>query len=165
MIRCLFPLLALLSLTTPTRANLGDNIKQLVSRYGTPVTYSEATPANPFGTVVFQAGGITLMVFLLGEIEVGARVSKTDKTPLSDAERQTIMGADTGGSQWKSVSSNDPTCLQWTRSDNATAIYDTKKNMLIFTSDQMAKALDAARAAQPAPAASPMSSGTATPAK
>ncbi len=74
-------------LVLPARANLGDDVKQLVTRYGTPTTYSEPGPTNPFGTIVFQAGGYTLVVFLVGTKEVGARVSKTDKTVFTDAER------------------------------------------------------------------------------
>src|SRR5277367_4378971 len=92
--------LLLLLLVLPVRANLGDDIKQLVARYGTPTTFSEPTSTNPFGTIVFQSGGYTLMIFLLGEKEVGARVSKTDKTAFTDAERQLIMSTDQGGSQW-----------------------------------------------------------------
>ncbi len=148
MYRSTFALLLLLTL--PVRANLGDDVKQLVTRYGTPTTYSEATPTNPFGTIVFQAASYTLVVFLLNNVEVGARVSKTDKSAFTDTERQTILSADVAGSQWLSVPSNDPTCLQWTRSDKATALYDKQKNMLIFSSEAMAQALKAAPSATPA---------------
>jgi len=59
-------------LILPARANLGDDVKQLVARYGTPITFSEPTPTNPFGTIVFQAGvdacltadGLHLKMFL-----------------------------------------------------------------------------------------------------
>ena len=139
-------------LILPARANLGDDVKQLIAHYGTPVTFSEPSPKNPFGTVVFQAAGFTLVVFLLNEKEVGARVSKTDKSAFTDAERQSIMSTDVAGSQWVATTSADPTCLQWSRSDKATVLYDQQKNMLIFTSDEMAKALQAAPAASPSPA-------------
>src|SRR5690349_11913614 len=90
-------------LCLPARANLGDNVKQLVARYGTPVNYTEATPQFPFGTIVFSSAGINLVVFLLGDKEVGARVSKTDTTALTEQEQQTIMNSDLGGSQWVST--------------------------------------------------------------
>jgi len=140
-------------LTLPLRANLGENVKQLVTRYGTPSGYTEVTPNFPFGTVTFIAGGITLTVFLIGDKEVGAKVFKTDHSALSEAERQSIMATDQGGSQWKSVPSSDPGTLTWTRSDKATALYDTQKFVLIFTSEEMAKAVQAAQAAGPPPAA------------
>jgi len=146
-------LILLVLLALPLRANLGENVKQLVTRYGTPSGYSEATPSFPFGTVSFTASGITLIVFLIGDKEVGAKVFKTDKSALSEAERQSIMSADQGGSQWKSVPSSDPGTLTWIRSDKATALYDTQKFVLIFTSDEMAKAVQAAQAAGPPPAA------------
>ncbi len=152
-----FTIFLLILLTLPLRANLGDNVKQLVARYGTPTNFSEATPTNPFGTIVFQAGSYSLVVFLLGDKEVGARVSKTDKSAFTDAERDTIMSTDVAGSHWMPVPSSDPTCLQWTRSDKATALYDKQKNMLIFTSDEMAQALKAAPASAPPAATTPSS--------
>jgi hypothetical protein len=139
-----YTILLLIFLTLPLRANLGDDVKQLVARYGTPTNFSEASPTNPFGTIVFQAGSYTLIVFLLGDKEVGARVSKTDQSAFTDAERETIMSTDVAGSQWVSVPSPDPAFLQWTRSDQAKATYDKQKNMLIFTSDAMTQALKAA---------------------
>jgi len=141
-------------LTIPARANLGDNVKQLISRYGTPVNFTEPNPNFPFGTIVFKASGILLVVFLSGEKEVGAKVSKIDQTAFSDSERTLIMSTD-GGTQWVSAPSSDPTTLQWTRPDKATAMYDKQKNMIIFTSDEMAQAVKAAQANPPptAPAA------------
>jgi hypothetical protein len=144
-------ILFLTLLALPLHANLGETVKECVTRYGGPVSYTEANPKFPFGTVTFSASGLTLVIFLIGEKEVGAKVFKTDKSALSDAERDSIMGADTAGSQWKSVPSADPSTLEWTRSDKATAIYDKEKNVLIFTSDEMAKAVAAAAAAGPSP--------------
>jgi hypothetical protein len=127
----------------PAQANLGETVKQLVSRYGTPVNFAEPNPNFPFGTIVFSASGIKLVVFLVGDKEVGAKVFKTDKSAFSDAERESIMSTD-GGSQWVSTTSTDTTTLQWSRADHATAMYDKQKNMLIFTSDEMAQALKTA---------------------
>jgi len=149
MLRALF-LFSLL--TIPLRANLGETVAQCVTRYGHPVGYSEAGPKTPFGTVAFSAGGYTLIIFLSGTKEVGARVSKVDKSAFTEAEKQTIMGADLAGSVWTSTSSDDPTCLRWTRSDKATVLYDKEKHILIFTSEEMADALHRA-AAQPVPPA------------
>ncbi len=143
MIRCL--VLLLLVLVLPARANLGESIQQCVARYGKPVHYTEANDKLPFGTVVFAAEGYELIVFVLGDKEVGARVSKLDKSAFTEAERQTIMAADSG-SGWVSVRSSDPTCLEWARSDQATALYDQTKNMLMITSPEMAAALHPAAA-------------------
>jgi len=134
----------------PSRANLGETVKQCVDRYGTPVGYSEVTPKSPFGTVVFKAGSYILLVFVLNDKEVGARVSKSDKSAFTDAERQTILTADAGGSTWTPTKSDDPTCLAWSRADNATALYDQARHMLIFTSPEMARALSAPPPPQPA---------------
>ncbi|MCE0499391.1 MAG: hypothetical protein LV481_15730 [Methylacidiphilales bacterium] len=136
--------------TAPLRANLGETIQQCVARYGKPNSYSEAGPKSPFGTVVFVAGGLILVVFVYNDKEVGARVSKSDKTAFSDADLQTIMGADTAGSAWTSVKSDDPTCLAWRRGDNAQVLYDQVQHMVIFTSTAMSDALHAA-SAKPAP--------------
>jgi hypothetical protein len=125
---------------------LGDSVKECVARYGSPIGYSEANPKFPFGTVAFSATGYTLVVFLLGDKEVGARVTKQDKSAFANAEMQTILNADLGGSQWTPAPSDDPTCLRWARGDKATALYDKTKHVLIFTSPEMAKAV------QPAPA-------------
>ena len=145
--------LILFSLATiPLRANLGETVAQCVTRYGHPVGYSEAGPKSPFGTVAFAAAGYTLIIFLIDTREVGARVSKMDKTAFTDAEKQTIMGADLGGSVWTSTSSDDPTCLRWTRADKATVLYDKEKHLLIFTSEEMAEALHRAAAKAAAPA-------------
>ncbi len=86
-------------LTVPLRANLGDSVAQCVARYGKPAGFTEANAKLPFGTMGFTATGYTLIVFLLNNKEVGARVSKQDKSPFTEAEMQQIMGADLGGSQ------------------------------------------------------------------
>jgi hypothetical protein len=139
-------------LTIPVRANMGETTEQCVARYGRPVGYSEANAKSPFGTVAFTATGYTLIVFLIHNKEVGARVSKLDKSAFTDAEMKTIMDADSAGSPWTSAPSDDPTCLRWTRDDKATVLYDKVKRMLIFTSDEMANALHALPAKPAGPA-------------
>jgi hypothetical protein len=148
-------------LTLPARANLGENVKQLVVRYGTPVKFSEPNPNFPFGTIVYSASGITLVVFLIGDKEVGAKIYKTDKSAFTDAERDLILSTD-GGAQWVSTPSPDSTTLQWTRPDKATVLYDKQKNMLIFTSDEMAQAIKAAEANPPSAASPAAASAPAT---
>jgi hypothetical protein len=154
-----FLLLVLLGLWPGTaRANLGETVAQIVARYGKPTGYAEASARSPFGNLFFRAGGYELLIFLLDDKEVGARVSRTDKQPLGDAERQSIMAADTDGSPWAPVASADPSVREWMRGDKATVMYDTAKNMLIFTSDAMAQALHAPPAnapSGPAPATGP----------
>jgi hypothetical protein len=137
-------------LTIPLRANLGETVEQCVKRYGKPIGFSEAGAKSPFGTLVFTATGYTLIIFLLDNKEAGARVSKLDKSAFTDAEIQNIMGADSDGSPWTPAASADPTCLQWTRGDKATVLYDKEKRMLIFTSEEMVGALHA-----PAPTTTP----------
>jgi len=135
-------LILLSLLTIPVRANLGETVQQCVARYGKPVHYTEADPAkSPFGTITFTDGGYALTVFVLNNTEVGARIFKIDKSAFTNDEMQAIMGADTTGAQWTSVTSTDPACLQWSRSDKATVLYDKDKKMLIFTSEAMAQAL------------------------
>jgi hypothetical protein len=131
------------------RANLGDTVEQIVARYGKPTGHSEANANSPFGTILFQAGGYELVLFILENHEVGARVSKSDKSAFTDAEMQTIMANDLNGSTWTPVASGDPTCLRWARGDKATVLYDREKHMLIFTSDEMAQALHAPPAKPP----------------
>lgn len=145
-----FAVVLLVLLTLPARANLGDSVAQCVKRYGKPVAFSEANGKNPFGTMVFVAGGYQLIVFLMDNAEVGARVSKTDKTAFTDAEMKTIMNAD-DATPWNPTPSADPACLQWSRKDNATVLYDTDKKMLIFTSPAMATALHIKPPAPPPP--------------
>lgn len=130
-------------LTIPLRANLGETVEQCVARYGRPIGYSEASAKSPFGTVVFTATGYTLIVFLIHNKEVGARVSKLDKSVFTEAEMQTIMSADSAGTPWTPTPSDDSTCLRWTRGDKATVLYDKEKHMLIFTSEEMANAIHA----------------------
>jgi hypothetical protein len=125
-------------LAIPLRANLGETVAQCVARYGAPVGYSESSPKFPFGTVVFAATGYTLVVFLVKDKEVGARVSKQDKSAFTDAEMKTIIDADSTAAPWAPAKSDDPTCLSWTRSDKATVLYDKDKHILIFTSQEMA---------------------------
>jgi len=128
--------------TIPLRANLGETVEQCVTRYGHPVGYTEAGPKNPFGTVVFSAAGYTLVVFVAKNKEVGARVSKSDKSAFTDVEKQNIMNADSmTAAPWASTTSDDPTCLRWTRADKATVLYDKDKHVLIFTSDEMEQGL------------------------
>jgi hypothetical protein len=150
MIRVFFCFFCLL--TIPSRANLGETVAQCVARYGRPVGYSEAGAKNPFGTVAFAAGGYTLIVFLVGDKEVGARVSKQDKSVFSDAEMKTIMDADSGGSPWSPAKSPDPSCLSWSRADQATVLYDKDKHVLIFTAKAMTDALHNPQAPTAAPA-------------
>src|SRR5580658_5343156 len=120
-------------LTIPLRANLCETVAQCVTRYGKPIGYSEASAKSPFGTVAFSATGYTLIIFLINNKEVGARVSKVDKSAFTAAEMKTIMDADSAGSPWVPTSSDDPTCLRWSRADKATVLYDKVKHMLIFT--------------------------------
>jgi hypothetical protein len=140
----LFPsavLLFALLLTLPLQANLGETVEQCVARYGKPAGFSEAGAKSPFGILGFTAGNYTLVIFVLKNKEVGARVSKQDKSAFTDPEMQTIMNADSMGSGWTRAASDDPTCLQWKREDKATVLYDKQKRMMIFTSQQMADAL------------------------
>jgi hypothetical protein len=151
-------------LTIPLRANLGETVKQCVVRYGAPVGFSEASAKIPFGTLVFSATGYTLVVFLIDGKEVGARVSKQDKSPFTEAEMQNIMDADLAGSAWTPTSSDDPTCLRWIRGDKATVLYDKDKHILIFTSQAMANAVHAAPANPGGPATnSPANGGKTSP--
>jgi len=133
--------LLFLLLTLPARANLGETVEQCVARYGKPVMFTEASAKTPFGTLTFVAAGYGLIIFVLNNKEVGARVSKLDKTAFTDAEMQNIMTADSAVSPWTPVASDDPTCLQWSRSDMATVLYDKDKHLLIFTSPEMAQAV------------------------
>ena len=122
-------------LTIPVRANIGETVEQCVKRYGKPVGYSEPGPTSPFGTLVFFAAKYTLIVFLLDNKDAGARITKTDKSAFTEAEVKTIMDAEADpASPWTSTPSSDPTCIQWTRGDKATVIYDKEKHMLIITS-------------------------------
>lgn len=131
----------------PSHANLGETIAQCVARYGKPVNFTEASAKTPFGTVTFVAAGYGLTIFVANGKEVGARVTKVDKSPLSDTDLQNIMAAESGPSAWTPTKSKDPTCLEWTRSDKAEALYDKEKHMLIFTSQEMARIMDAPAAA------------------
>ncbi len=134
------PILFLL-LTIPTRANLGETVGETIKRYGKPVGLSEANDKTPFGTLVFAAGPYNLILFFAKDNkEVGARVTKIDKSAFTEAEMKTIMDADSlPADAWTSAASDDPTSLQWSRGDKAKVIYDKAKHMLIFTSDEMAK--------------------------
>jgi len=146
-------------LMLPLRANLGETVAQCVARYGVPSGYGEANAKFPFGTVVFSAGGYILIVFLLNTKEVGARVTKHDKTAFTDAEMKNIMDADSTAAPWTSAASDDPTCLRWTRSDKATVLYDKDKHVLIFTSDEMAQAYHASPSSAKPDNATPKSVG------
>jgi hypothetical protein len=150
-------------LTIPLRANLGETVAQCVVRYGKPIGYSEAGSKTPFGTLAFTSAGYTLIVFLLKNKEVGARVSKVDKSAFTDAEMQTIMVADSAGSPWTPAASTDPTCLQWTRGDKATVLYDKQNRVLIFTSEEMANAFHAPKTKPGSPAAGSPAAGGKTP--
>jgi hypothetical protein len=125
----------------PARANLGEKVDQLVARYGKPTGYAEASAKSPFGSLLFRVHPYELVLFILNNVEVGARVSKTDKSDFSPAEMQTIIDAENGASPWVPTPSSDPTEIHWTRSDHATFIYDKQKRMLLLTSDSMAQAI------------------------
>jgi hypothetical protein len=135
----------------PVHANLGETVTQVVARYGHPTGYSEAGAKTPFGTILFRAGGYELVIFLLNNQEVGARISKLNKSAFTDAEKQTIMGADTNGSAWTPVASDDPSTLEWSRADQATVMYDQSKRMLIFSTPAMVRAIHAPPPPAPAP--------------
>jgi len=150
-------------LTIPLRANLGETVEQCVARYGRPVGYSEASAKLPFGTVAYSAGGYTLVVFLMKNKEVGARVSKADGSAFTEVERQNIMNADSqASSPWTAVANDDPGTLRWTRADKATVLYDKEKHVLIFTSDEMAGAMHSAQQ-PPASNAEPAQATASTP--
>jgi hypothetical protein len=132
----------LVFLALPLRANLGDTVAQCVARYGKPLSFSEPGGKSPFGTLIFEATGYALIVFLLNNVEVGARVSRVDKAAFTEPEMRNIMASDSTSSlSWTPTTSDDPTCLEWLRPDKATALYDKQKHMLIFTSPEMATAL------------------------
>ena len=134
----------------PARANLNETIEQLIVRYGKPDGYAEANAKTPFGNILFKAGAYELVVFILNNKEVGARVSKVDKSPFSSDEIQAIMAAETSSAKWVPTPSTDPSMIQWSRSDHATASYDKDKHMLLFTSDTMAQVIQAPPKSQPA---------------
>jgi hypothetical protein len=142
----------LLLLTLPVRANLGENVAELTKRYGKFYNFTEANAKTPFGTIAFIAGPYEMIVFLYRGVEVGARVSKRDKSAFNPDEIKTILNAD-GTPPWTSAPSDDPASPQWTRADKATANYDAAKQMLIFTTPQMKEALDAGPPVPTAPSA------------
>jgi hypothetical protein len=139
----------LLLLILPARANLGDSVADCVHRYGKPLTYAEASAKNPFGTLVFVAGPYQLIVFLFNNVEVGARVSKKDKSPFNADELKTIMNAD-ATTPWVPAHSTDSGTRQWVRGDKATAVYDQDKKLVIFTLPEMVAELHAVESAGPA---------------
>ena len=159
--------LLLIFCALPLWAKLGDTVPECTKRYGVPGGFTEANGKSPFGTLAFRAGKYTLLVFLLDVKEVGARVTKTDKSAFTEDEMKTIMDAEGDpASPWTPTSSTDPTCLEWTRGDKATVLYDKDKHVLIITSPAMA---DAVRTfvPKPTPAATPAtnSASPAAPAK
>jgi hypothetical protein len=148
----------LLFLALPARANLGETIAQCVQRYGKPVGFTEANSGSPFGTLIFIAGPYQLIVFLSNGAEVGARVTKKDKSAFSADEMKTIMNAD-ASTPWISTASSDPGIQQWSRADKAAALYDKDKKMLLFTSPQMTEAM---RHPPPIPSPAPATNATPT---
>ena len=144
-----FAAVILLLLALPVRANLGETVAECTKRYGKFYNFTEANAKTPFGTIDFIAGPYEMIVFLYNGVEVGARVSKKDKTDFSPDEIKTILNAD-APTPWTSTPSDDPASPQWIRADKATASYDAAKKMLIFTTPEMAKAL---AAGPPVPAA------------
>ncbi len=154
MLRLVAVLLILLAL--PLRANLGESLADCVKRYGKPLAFTEASSKTPFGTLVFVAGPYQMIIFLSNSVEVGARVTKKDKTDFLPGEIKTIMDSD-ASTPWTTATSSDPTCQQWDRADKATAIYDKPNKMLIFTSAEMAEVLHEQQAAPstPTPVAPP----------
>jgi len=130
-----------LILALPVRANLGETIAECTKRYGKFYNYTEASAKTPFGTVVYIAGPYEMIVFIYNGIEVGARVSKKDKTDLGPDEIKTILNAD-APTPWIPAHADDPTSPQWTRADKASANYDPEKKMLIFTTPDMLQAMN-----------------------
>ena len=139
--RILLLVLVLAASLLPARANLGETVEQLVVRYGKPTGYAEASAKSPFGSLLFRVRPYELVLFILNNHEVGARVSKIDKSDFSPVEMQTIIDAETGVGPWVLTPSSDSTEIHWTRGDHATFIYDKQKHMLLLTSDAMAQAL------------------------
>lgn len=135
-----------LLLSLPSRANLRETVEQCVARYGKPTGYSEADAKNPFGTLLFKANGYLLTLFILNNVEVGARVAKIDKSNLTQAEIETILAADSGGLKWTSEPSDNPSDAKWSRSDNAIAVYNSSIHVLSFTTFEMGEAIQAQKA-------------------
>ena len=147
----------------PLRANLGETVQQLVKRYGSPTAYAEATAQSPFGRVMYKAGAYELVLFIQNNVEVGARVSKLDKSALTSDEITNILSNDTNGSPWIPVPSDNPNNTQWARADKAAVIYDKANHLLIFTSGEMMKTITAplppAQSGQAAPPSPSLPSG------
>ena len=139
--RILFISLLLAGSLLPARANLGETVEQLVVRYGKPTGYAEASAKSPFGSLLFRVRPYELVLFILNNKEVGARVSKIDKSDFSPVEMQTIIDAENGANPWVPTPSTDPTEVHWSRNDHAIFIYDKPKHMLLLTSDAMAQAV------------------------
>jgi hypothetical protein len=131
----------------PGRANLGDTIAQLVAHYGKPTAYAEASDKTPFGNILFRAGAYEMLLFILDGKEVGARVSKIDKSAFTNDEIKTIMTAENSSGPWTPSVSGDPSLLSWSRSDHATVMYDQQKHMVLLTSAAMAQVVNGAKTA------------------
>ena len=135
-------LILLLGVTwLPARANLGDTVKQLMARYGMPTGYAEAGDKTPFGSILFKAGGFELVIFVLDNHEVGARLSKLDQSAFSDDELQKLMTAEANDQPWAPTASSDPSLTQWSRHDQATFAYDQTNRMVLLSSPAMVQAL------------------------
>jgi hypothetical protein len=137
----LLPILALLLTALPTFARLGETKAECEKRYGKPFKTLED------GIDIFKKAGLDITVIYLKD--TAARISfskanpeaspfKLDQSlPLSEAERDTLLKANSGGSPWKEDLEAGADYLRWKRADKkAAAMYSPDSKVLtIYTSD------------------------------
>ena len=106
--------LALLLSALPSLARLGETKGQCARRYGAPIK------TLPTHVLVYRHAGLTIFVTYWKEKAAKIVILKThDQSgqPITQAELDTILSSNSGGSQWNKSPDSKPDYIIWTRAD------------------------------------------------
>lgn len=127
-------LLLLSFLALPAMARINETPEQCTNRYGAPVK-----ELKPGVEVIYQKAGMNIFItfwngrasmIFFSKIERGALDNPGD---LSDAEIQTLLDANSGGSTWKKSEALMFMKSQWTTADGKlNAQYESPQNYLFI---------------------------------
>lgn len=119
-------LIALLALTAPLHARLGESPARLEARYGAPVKFQNGSCTRNF-QCTYHHSGMTIVVDFLDEKSQCETYSNEDGTPLKPEETQAIMEINGRGGKW-SLKEDTKTAKRWNLSSGDAVAREEDQN-------------------------------------
>lgn len=159
--RSLTTLAAAFALIASAQGGIGDTEAQIRARYGEAIGVLPAHAGDASLTKCYSSEGFIISVTYVKGHSVREILTKRNKSKITEAEIQTALKANAGGSAWNAEQLADPRTAgvqEWRTSnqESRVAIYDSQTRALFITTQQF---IDLTKATKPQVAAKGSATG------